>query len=152
MAGTPASWLTYFGDEPFSPEDRRVQLIEALCIFLLGEQGWPTLSKLKAGPLQQLVLAIDFSLLLQASGIRDLQSAMDMQPQECLGCLGSAVYEVCTVAVRLHLPGASPSRCMVAKFAETSHVCMVCSAITQGHARGLHGPESSNFHVGQHEI
>jgi hypothetical protein len=91
---TPASWVTYFGEEPFSAQDRRVKLIEKLCLFFLQSTGWEFVSQLQAHVHPALVLPINFADLCAASNLEDLQPAIDLQPHECLGCLGAAVYEV----------------------------------------------------------
>lgn len=90
---TPASWLLYFGDEPFSSDDRRVKLIESLCLFYLKPEGWEFLLHLRLGLHPAIILSVDFEQLRVQSQLEDLQPAIELQPQECLGCLGAAVFE-----------------------------------------------------------
>lgn len=90
----PASWALYFPNQAFSSDDRRVLLIQYLCKFFLTEAGWCMLSSIRLVLNTQLVLPLDFAKLCNASGIADLEAAVELQPAECLGCLGSAVYEV----------------------------------------------------------
>ena len=89
---TPRSWSLHFGEEPFTSEDRRVKLVESICLFLLASEGWDVLCHLQAKP--HLVLLLDFEQLCTKSRIEDLQAAISHQPQECLSCLNAAVFEV----------------------------------------------------------
>jgi hypothetical protein len=100
MADTPASWLTYFKNEEFSTDDRRFKLIASLCEFLLGPHGWDFVRHLKYMYRTWLTLEIDFCQLQEASCIPDLQPAVELQPEECLGCLGAAFYEVLAIKMR----------------------------------------------------
>lgn len=91
---TPTSWALHFRDEPFSSTDRRVKLIERLCVFLLKPAGWQVLSQATADLHLTLVVPIDFEQLCNVSEIDELRPAVELQPQECLGCLAAAVFEV----------------------------------------------------------
>ena len=93
---TPTSWLLHFGHEPFSSADRRVKLIERLCLFFLNEQqGWPFLALATLSIKRAIILPIDFDQLCSESRIDDLRPAIELQPQEALGCLAAAAFEVC---------------------------------------------------------
>lgn len=89
-----ASWRAYFPTEPFKQEDRRVQLIDSVCRFLLSESGWSFLAALRFVLRSYLALRIDVAALIEQSDISSLKIAMQHQPEECFGCLGAAVYEV----------------------------------------------------------
>lgn len=93
MDDTPASWQLYFRDEQFSLDDRRLSLITSLCSFFLRPEGWEFLSRVRYVLRQRIVLYIDFGMLQKQSQIVDLQAAIDLQPIECLGCLGAAAFE-----------------------------------------------------------
>lgn len=90
----PRSWQTYFPDDAFKQDDRRVLLIDALCRFLLGERGWSFLTALRFVLRSYLSLRIDVAALLEQSKLSNLRMAIQHQPEECFGCLGAAVYEV----------------------------------------------------------
>lgn len=92
----PVSWSLYFPSEPFSTSDRKFALIDELCKFLLKPEGWSFLSALKLVLSTQLVLHINFGQLCALSTIVQLEPAMELQPEECTGCIGCAVYEVRT--------------------------------------------------------
>lgn len=93
MEDTARSWQLYFKDDTFSLDDRRVTLISSLCSFFLRPEGWVFLSRVRYVLRQHLVLYIDLKALQQQSNISDLDAAIELQPHECLGCLGAAVYE-----------------------------------------------------------
>ena len=89
----PASWACYFGEEDYKADDVRVRLIEQLAEFLCESEGWDFLRSLRRSH-GVLVLPVDFEHLCERSGIQDLRLALQHQPQNCIRCIGAAVYEV----------------------------------------------------------
>lgn len=102
MADTPRSWELYFKDDEFSLEDRRLPLISSLLSFFLRPEGWEVLGRVRYVLRQHLVLSIDLQALQEQSNITDLKFALDMQPLECFGSLGAAVYECFFESDRYH--------------------------------------------------
>lgn len=94
MDEQPVSWSLYFPLEPFSTADRKFALINELCKYLLKQEAWSVLGALVLRFSTRLVLPVDFGQLCVKSNIVQLEPAMELQPEECIGCIGCAVYEV----------------------------------------------------------
>jgi hypothetical protein len=89
----PLSWQTYFPNDAYKQDDRRIQLITDLCRFFL-DHGWPFLCSLRFVLRSYLSLRINMAALMEESDLSSLRMALLHQPEECFGCLGAAVYEV----------------------------------------------------------
>lgn len=96
QTAAPSAWGVYFPSDAYSPQDRRVQLIQELLTSISTDAGWQLLSSgLRAVQhLTACVVALDYEQLLQHCDSANLSAALEMQPTEGLLCLQAAVHEV----------------------------------------------------------
>jgi hypothetical protein len=96
QSAAPSAWGVYFPSDAYSPQDRRVQLIQELLTSLGTDAGWQLLSNglRTVQHLTACVVALDYEQLLQHCDSANLSAALEMQPTEGLLCLQAAVHEV----------------------------------------------------------
>lgn len=96
QSAAPSAWGVYFPSDAYSPQDRRVQLLQELLTSLGTESGWQLLSSglRTVQHLTACVVALDYEQLLQHCDSANLSAALEMQPAEGLLCLQAAVHEV----------------------------------------------------------
>jgi hypothetical protein len=103
QSAAPSAWGVYFPSDAYSPQDRRVQLIQELLTSLATDAGWQLLSSglRTVQHLTACFVALDYEQLLQLCDSANLSAALEMQPTEGLLCLQAAVHEVGKACTRV---------------------------------------------------
>ena len=87
----PPGWEYYWPASEYTADDRRALLIRELAGYFTSPNGWPILSSAQT-IFSKIILPLDWTHVITASNITDLQEAMYHAPTEALACLGAAAH------------------------------------------------------------